>query len=56
MPGHYGDETVTTHNLVVVRVDANEGLILVKGSVPGAEGGYVMVRDATKQKTAKAAK
>jgi large subunit ribosomal protein L3 len=56
MPGHYGTETVTTHNLEVVRVDATEGLILVKGSVPGAEGGYVMVRDAAKQKTPKSAK
>jgi large subunit ribosomal protein L3 len=56
MPGHYGTETVTTHNLEVVRVDAAEGLILVKGSVPGAEGGYVMVRDAAKTKTPKSAK
>ncbi len=56
MPGHYGDETVTTHNLVVVRVDAAEGLILVKGSVPGAEGGFVMVRDAAKFKTPKTVK
>jgi large subunit ribosomal protein L3 len=56
MPGHYGVETVTTQNLDVVRVDAEAGLILVKGSVPGAEGGYVMVRDAVKVKNAKAAK
>jgi large subunit ribosomal protein L3 len=56
MPGHYGVETVTTQNLDVVRVDAAEGLILVKGSVPGAEGGYVMVRDAAKIKQSRKAK
>jgi len=53
MHGHYGDETVTTQNLQVVRVDAEQGLILVRGSVPGAKQGYVIVRDAVKAKTAK---
>jgi large subunit ribosomal protein L3 len=48
MPGHYGVETVTTQNLEVVRVDAAEGLLLVKGSVPGSKGGWVIVRDAVK--------
>src|ERR1700742_640921 len=41
MAGHLGDETVTTLNLKVVRVDVERGLILVKGAVPGAEGAYV---------------
>lgn len=56
MAGHYGVENVTTHNLEVVRVDADKGLILLKGSVPGAKGGFVMVRDAAKIKNAKVMK
>jgi large subunit ribosomal protein L3 len=48
MGGHYGVETVTTQNLTVFRVDAERGLIMIKGSVPGAEGSYVKVRDAVK--------
>ena len=50
MPGHLGDETVTTQNIFVVRTDKERGLILVKGSVPGSEGGWVTVRDAVKRK------
>lgn len=49
MAGHYGVERVTTQNLVVVRTDVERGLILVRGAVPGPEGGYVEVRDAVKQ-------
>jgi len=49
MAGHLGDETVTTQNLTIVRVDAERGLILVRGAVPGAEGSYVRVRDAVKR-------
>jgi large subunit ribosomal protein L3 len=49
MAGHLGDVRVTTQNLKVVSVDAERGLILVKGSVPGADGGYVLVRDAKKR-------
>lgn len=49
MAGHLGVETVTTQNLTVVRVDAERGLIMIKGAVPGAEGGYVKVRDAIKR-------
>lgn len=48
MGGHLGVETVTTQNITVVRIDVERGLILVKGAVPGAEGSYVKVRDATK--------
>ena len=50
MAGHMGDERVTTQNLEVVRTDAERGLILVKGAVPGARGGWVLVRDAVKRK------
>lgn len=48
MAGHLGQERVTTQNLEVVRVDAERGLIFVKGAVPGAESGWVEVRDARK--------
>jgi large subunit ribosomal protein L3 len=49
MPGHMGDRTVTTLNLKVVRTDAERGLVMVEGAVPGAKGGFIMVRDAVKQ-------
>src|SRR3954468_21997619 len=48
MAGHLGQETVTTLNLTVWRVDVERGLILVKGAVPGTEGSFVKVRDAVK--------
>ena len=48
MAGHLGQETVTTLNITVWKVDAERGLILVKGAVPGTEGTYVKVRDAVK--------
>ncbi len=48
MAGHYGQETVTTLNLTVWRIDAERGLILVKGAVPGAQGSFVRIRDAVK--------
>jgi large subunit ribosomal protein L3 len=50
MAGHLGQERVTTHNLDVVRVDAERGLIFVKGAVPGARNSWVEVRDAVKAK------
>ena len=53
MAGHLGDETVTVQNLQVVRVDAERGLIMIKGAVPGAEGSYVKIRDAVKRKLPK---
>lgn len=50
MAGHLGDVQVTTQSLTVVSTDADRGLILVKGAVPGAEGGWVLLRDAVKKK------
>ncbi|MEP0520304.1 MAG: 50S ribosomal protein L3 [Hyphomicrobiales bacterium] len=49
MAGHLGAERVTTQNLVVVKTDVDRGLILVKGSVPGAKGGWIMISDAVKR-------
>lgn len=48
MSGHMGAERVTTQNLEVVRVDAERNLLLVKGAVPGAPGGDVIIRAAVK--------
>jgi large subunit ribosomal protein L3 len=48
MAGHMGSERVTTQNLKVVRVDAERNLILIKGAVPGANGGIVTIRKAVK--------
>ncbi|MDP6389622.1 MAG: 50S ribosomal protein L3 [Alphaproteobacteria bacterium] len=49
MAGHMGDERVTTQNLKVVSTDAERGLILIRGAVPGAKGSYVMISDAVKR-------
>jgi large subunit ribosomal protein L3 len=49
MAGHMGQDRITTMNLEVARVDAEQGLIMVHGAVPGAKGGYVLVRDAVKR-------
>lgn len=49
MAGHLGQEVVTTQNLTVVRVDAERGLILIKGAVPGHDGAYVKISDAIKK-------
>ena len=48
MAGHLGDERVTTQNLTVARVDAERGLLFIRGAVPGAKGSFVEVRDAVK--------
>ncbi|MBV8593466.1 MAG: 50S ribosomal protein L3 [Caulobacteraceae bacterium] len=48
MAGHMGQDVVTTLGLTVFRVDADRGLILVRGAVPGSEGTYVKIRDAVK--------
>ena len=49
MAGHLGSERVTTLNLEIAGVDVDRGLLLVRGAVPGAKNGYVMVRDAIKK-------
>jgi large subunit ribosomal protein L3 len=49
MPGHLGAEVVTTQNLKVVSTDAERGLILVQGAVPGVNGGWIRVKDAVKR-------
>ena len=57
MTGHMGDETVTTQNLDVIRIDEARQLLLIKGAIPGANGGFVTVRPAIKAKaTAQGAK
>ena len=48
LPGQYGNVTRTVQTLTVVRVDAERGLLLVKGSVPGADGGHIVVRPSVK--------
>lgn len=49
MAGHMGDVRVTTQNLMVVKTDVERGLIMVRGAVPGAKGGWVYLRDAVKR-------
>jgi large subunit ribosomal protein L3 len=49
MAGHMGAARVTTQNLQVVRTDADRGLIMVKGAVPGNKGGWVTLKDAVKK-------
>jgi large subunit ribosomal protein L3 len=49
MAGHLGQERVTTQNLKVVKTDVERGLIMVQGSVPGAKGGWIMIKDAVKR-------
>ena len=48
MSGHMGAERVTTQNLEIVRIDAERNLLLIKGAVPGAPGGDVIIRAAVK--------
>jgi len=49
MPGQMGAERVTTQNLKVVGIDVEDNLILVQGSVPGADGGWILISDAVKR-------
>jgi large subunit ribosomal protein L3 len=49
MAGHMGVDNRTTLNVTVFRVDTERGLIILRGAVPGAEGGYVKIRDAVKR-------
>jgi large subunit ribosomal protein L3 len=48
MAGHMGDRRVTTQNLEIVETDVDNGLILVRGAIPGAKNSYVLVFDAVK--------
>jgi large subunit ribosomal protein L3 len=49
MGGHYGNSRITVQNLEVLRVDAEKNLLYVKGAVPGANGGLLMIRRAKKR-------
>jgi len=53
MAGHMGAVRTTTQNLQVVCTDADRGLIMIKGAVPGSKGGWVTVKDAVKKPEAK---
>ncbi len=53
MTGHMGDETVSVQNLDIVRVDEARSLLLVRGAVPGAKNGHVVVRPAIKARVRK---
>jgi len=53
MPGHMGARRVTSQNIEVVLVDPDRNLLAVKGSVPGASGGLVVIKEGRKQKVAK---
>jgi large subunit ribosomal protein L3 len=48
LPGHMGAERVTVQNLTVVKVDAENNLIAIRGAVPGPKGGVVYITDAVK--------
>ena len=50
MTGHLGDVTVTTQNLDIFRIDESRQLLLIRGAIPGASGGFVSVRPAVKAK------
>ncbi len=50
MAGHMGSVRVTTQNLEIVGTDTDRGLIMIRGAVPGAKGGWVMLRDAVKKR------
>jgi large subunit ribosomal protein L3 len=55
MAGHLGAVRRTVPNLEIVRIDAERGLLLVRGSVPGHEGGHIVVKPAAKTPKSKAA-
>jgi large subunit ribosomal protein L3 len=50
MAGHMGAKRITKLNLIVAAVDVEQGVIMIKGAVPGGEGAYVLVRDGIKNK------
>ncbi len=49
MEGHLGVERITTLNLEVAGIDADKGLLMIRGAIPGGKNGYVLVRDAVKK-------
>lgn len=49
MAGHLGDHKTTTQNLLVMSADEEQGVILIRGAVPGAKGSYVLISDAVKR-------
>ena len=53
MTGHMGDETVTVQNLDVIRIDEERELLMVRGAVPGAKNGQLVIRPAVKTRTTK---
>ena len=53
MAGHLGDKRITVQSLKVVSADGARGLLLIRGAVPGAEGAYVLIKDAAKRKQPK---
>jgi large subunit ribosomal protein L3 len=48
MAGQYGNENLTVLNLEIIKIDAEKNLIAVKGAVPGARGGIVVIRNSVK--------
>ena len=56
MPGHLGQQRRTTQNLEVIQVRKDDNLLLIKGSIPGSEGDYVVIREAKKYPVAQARK
>ena len=56
MPGHMGQVRRTTQNLEVIQVRKDDNLLLIKGSIPGSEGDYVVIREAKKYPIAQARK
>ena len=53
MAGHLGDKRITVQSLKVASVDAARGILMIRGAVPGAEGNWVLVKDAAKKKQPK---
>lgn len=50
MAGHYGNEKITIHNLEIIKIDEEKEVILLKGSVPGPQGTYVIIRKAKRRR------